>query len=181
MNSKEFKRTDNLFSLCGLNCSLCPMFVREQCGGCFSDSPCYLTCPIAPCSVEHVGIEYCFECREYPCQLYDGIDLHDSLISHRNQLMDMEKAKRIGIEEYKREQLFKKRILNKLLNDYDDGHSDVFFCLAVNLLELDDLNELLSKSEMSFNDLNRQDKNIRIRMELYLLAKKTNVVLELRK
>ena len=141
MNSKEFKRTDNLFSLCGLNCSLCPMFVWEQCGGCFSDSPCYLTCPIAPCSVEHVGIEYCFECREYPCQLYDGIDLHDSLISHRNQLMDMEKAKRIGIEEYKREQLFKKRILNKLLNDYDDGHSDVFFCLAVNLLELDDLNE----------------------------------------
>lgn len=31
MSAKGFVRDDVLFSLCGLNCSLCPMFVR---GGC---------------------------------------------------------------------------------------------------------------------------------------------------
>ena len=178
MTSKEFKRTDNLFSLCGLNCNLCPMFVRKQCGGCFSDSPCYLTCPIAPCSVEHGGVEYCFECGEYPCDKYDGIDLNDSLISHKNQLKDMEKAKTMGIEKYKEEQLAKKNILDKMLKDYDDGHSDVFFCLAVNLLELYDLMELMNNLG-NLND--NEDKNKLLKEKLHLLAEKNDVVLELRR
>ena len=29
--AKAFTRDDTLFSLCGLNCSLCPMFVRGDC------------------------------------------------------------------------------------------------------------------------------------------------------
>ena len=177
MSSKEFKRTDNLFSLCGLNCSLCPMFVREQCGGCFSDSPCYPTCPIAPCSVEHGGVEYCFECVEYPCEKYEGIDLHDSLISHKNQLRDMEKAKRMGIDKYKEEQLAKKEILNKLLKEYDDGHSDVFFCLAVNLLELNDLNEMMNNLKLSNENLSIRD----IKDKLYEIAEKRDILLKLRK
>ena len=60
----EFHRTDNLFSLCGLNCGLCPMKKRGDCGGCFSDSPRYPTCPIAPCSVKHGNVHYCFEYNE---------------------------------------------------------------------------------------------------------------------
>ncbi len=49
--SAEFKRKDKLFSLCGLNCSLCPSFVRGNCPGCQQGSHCALMCPFAPCSV----------------------------------------------------------------------------------------------------------------------------------
>lgn len=31
---KGFKRQNQLFSLCGLNCGLCPMFLNKNCPGC---------------------------------------------------------------------------------------------------------------------------------------------------
>ncbi len=143
----EFNRTDGLFSLCGLNCGLCPMQIRGGCSGCFNGSTCYQSCPIAPCSVRHGNVDYCYQCREYPCKRYDGIDRHDSLISHRNQKRDLAKAKEFGIETYLAEQREKKTILNQLLKDYDDGGRDVFFCLAVNMLSTDDLRLVLEQAE----------------------------------
>ena len=153
-----FHRTDNLFSLCGLNCGLCPMKKRGDCGGCFSDSPCYPTYPIAPCSVKHGNVQYCFECPEYPCKRYDGIDAHDSLISHRNQKKDLAKAKQMGIEAYLAEQREKVSILEQFMEKYDDGREDVFFCLAVNMLDVDDLNGVLEAADRFPGDLPRVEK-----------------------
>ncbi|MDI2891163.1 DUF3795 domain-containing protein, partial [Clostridioides difficile] len=31
---KGFERKNQLFSLCGLNCGLCPMLLGNYCGGC---------------------------------------------------------------------------------------------------------------------------------------------------
>ena len=130
MINKNFDRSDFIFSLCGLNCGLCPSFVRGNCPGCRAGSHCSLVCEFAPCSVEHGNIEYCFECDEYPCPKYDGVDEYDSLISHKNQLKDIEKAKMMGVEKYRQEQIRKKQILNHFLKEYDNGHRDVFFCLG---------------------------------------------------
>ncbi len=143
---QEFNRSDGLFSLCGLNCGLCPMQIRGGCSGCFNGSTCYQTCPIAPCSVRHGNVQYCFECEEYPCRRYDGIDARDSLISHRNQKRDMMKAKQMGIEAYLEEQRAKKAVLTRLLEEYDDGRRDVFYCLAVNMLEVADLEAVLDEA-----------------------------------
>lgn len=90
----------------------------------------------------------------------------------------MEKAKAIGIDNYKKEQIAKKNILEEMLEKYDNGHSDVFFCLAVNLLELNDLKELMDAIE----DINDEcDKNNLLKKELHSLAHKNNIVLELRR
>ena len=180
MKDTDFKRTDSLFSLCGLNCNLCPEFVRGDCGGCFSDSPCYLTCPLAPCSVDHENVEYCFQCEEFPCEKYEGFDLHDSLVLHRNQKRDVEKAKRIGIEAYKEEQREKKKILDLLLKEYDDGQRDVFFCLAVNMLEITDLKDVLEQAEKTMRDMDLPDKAKFMERQLHACAEKRNIVLELR-
>ena len=154
----EFNRTDGLFSLCGLNCGLCPMQIRGECSGCFNGSACYQTCPLAPCSVRHGNVQYCFQCPEYPCKRYDGIDAHDSLISHRNQKRDIMKAKEMGIEAYLEEQQAKKTSLNRLLEDYDDGSKDVFFCLAVNMLDVVDLYTVLSAADQRTENLTRKEK-----------------------
>ena len=179
MTNADFKRTDGMFSLCGLNCKLCPSFVRGSCGGCFSGSPCSLTCPFAPCSVEHGNVEYCFQCEEYPCKKYDGFDLHDSVVLHRNIKKDVEKAKRIGIEAYREEQREKKEILNRLLGECDDGQQDVFFCLAVNMLELSDLKETMEQIESSAVDIEPSKKTEFVVQQLYVCAEKRNLVLEL--
>ncbi len=177
---REFNRTDGLFSLCGLNCGLCPMQIRGECSGCFNGSTCYQSCPIAPCSVKHGGVDYCFQCEEYPCKRYDGIDRHDSLISHRNQKQDMAKAKEIGIEAYLAEQREKKKILNRFLDEYDDGNCDVFFCLAVNMLEVEDLCNVLSQADLQARGLSRHEKEKHMEKLLRECAAVRHIPLELR-
>lgn len=133
---KGFMRDDQLFSLCGLNCGLCPMNLGGHCSGCGKGNQ---SCKIAKCSLEHGAINYCFECSLYPCETYLHIDEFDSFITHQNQKADMERAKSIGIESYDEEQREKVLILDMLLSGYNDGRRKTFFCLAVNLLPLSDL------------------------------------------
>lgn len=93
--------------------------------------------------MEHGGVEYCFQCSEYPCEKYSHIDDFDSFITHRNRKSDMEKAKRFGIDAYNAEQAEKANILEVLLSNYNDGCKKTLFCVAVNLLELQELQTVL--------------------------------------
>ena len=141
---KGFERKDPLFSLCGLNCGLCSMRLGGHCGGCGFGNQ---SCKIARCSLSHGGVEYCFLCGEYPCALYDEIDRYDSFITHQNRRADMEKARRIGPEAYGREQREKAELLKLLLDRYNDGRKKTLYCLAVNLLEVEELRGALAELE----------------------------------
>lgn len=106
---KGFERENQLLSLCGLNCGLCPMFLGNYCGGCGNGNQ---SCKTARCSLEHGGIEYCYECKQYPCEKYQKVDEYDSFITHRRQIADLERARRIGIEQYNQKQREKEQILS---------------------------------------------------------------------
>ena len=133
-----FKREDQLLSLCGLNCGICPMHLDKYCPGCGGGAG-NQPCAIARCSIEHGGVEYCWQCDAYPCEKYEGISVFDSFVTHRNQLKDIEKARDIGLNTYHSEQIEKIEILQLLLAHFNDGRRKSFFCLAVNLLDIQDL------------------------------------------
>lgn len=139
---KGFNRQNQLFSLCGLNCGLCPMFLNKNCPGCGGGEG-NQSCKIARCSLEHDGVEYYFQCNEYPCKKYDHIDDYDSFITHRCRKADLDKARQSGIEAYNTEQTEKAEILEFLLSNYNDGRKKTLFCVAVNLLDLSELHEVL--------------------------------------
>lgn len=120
------------------------MFLGKHCGGCGNGNQ---SCKIARCSLEQGTIEYCYQCEKYPCEQYEGIDAFDSFITHRHQKVDLEKAQRIGIDEYNREQNEKIKILHYLLSNYNDGRKKAFFCVAVNLLGLSQLQEGIKQVE----------------------------------
>lgn len=143
---KGFHRNNLLFSLCGLNCGLCPMKLDGHCPGCGGGEG-NQSCRIARCAMERGGIEYCFQCKEYPCERYEGIDEFDSFIAHRNRMSDMEKAKQSGPEAYTEEQERKAELLKTMLSEYNDGRRKSLFCLAVNLLGLSDLESALEQAE----------------------------------
>ena len=141
---KDFTRKYSLFSLCGLNCGLCPMHLGDYCPGCGGGAG-NQPCSISRCSQQHDGVEYCYLCDEFPCEKYNGINTFDSFITHRNQLLDLEKAKIIGIEFYKCELAEKIDILNYLLANFNDGRRKSFFCIAVNLLPLQDVKSVMKQ------------------------------------
>lgn len=124
---KNFSKQNPLFSLCGLNCGLCSMRLGGHCPGCGGGAG-NQPCAIARCSREHGNVEYCFECGEYPCGKYEGITEYDSFITHRNQLCDLDRAGRIGINAYQAELNKKMQILELLLDSYNDGRKKTLFC-----------------------------------------------------
>ena len=101
------------------------------------------SCAIARCSLRRDRVEYCFQCGDYPCSRYEGLDEYDSFITHRNRKKDMLKAKEAGSVAYGREQAEKAEILRYLLEHYNDGRKKNFYCVAVNLLELEDIRNVM--------------------------------------
>ena len=142
-------RTHPLFSACGLNCGLCPRYHTQgasKCPGCGGEGflTVHPTCGILSCCLRK-GLDYCFLCDDFPCRRYDHAGLHDSFITYKNQFADMDRAKRLGIDDYSRMLHLKMQILEDLLLNFDDGRRKSFFCLAVNLLDLEDINAIADR------------------------------------
>ena len=177
---KNFQRNNLLFSLCGLNCGLCPMNLNQYCPGCGGGEG-NQSCSIAKCSLQHGNVEYCFQCENYPCEKYDNIDEFDSFITHRHQKQDMKKFKELGAELYSAEQQRRKVLLNHLLNTYNDGRKKTLLFVAVNLLELDDLENTISELDENTSNLTLKEKSAYAASLLQEAAKKENIILKLHK
>ena len=143
---KGFERDDLLLSLCGLNCGLCSMRVGGYCPGCGGGAG-NQGCASARCAREKPGVEYCFQCAEFPCAHYDGISEYDLFVTHRNQMENLERAQRDGLDAYRAEQREKAAALALLLDRCNDGRRKTLFCQAANLLELDDVRRAMERIE----------------------------------
>ncbi len=178
---KDFNRTNLFFSLCGLNCKLCSMHIGGYCPGCGGGGG-NQSCAIAKCSLQHGKVEFCFLCPEYPCQRYESIEEYDSFITHQRQLKDTIKAQEMGIEFYCEEQRQKAEILKMLLSDYNDGRRKTFYCIAVNLLPLQDIESVMKQVEnTSFDKLTTKEKTQIIVSLFHDIALEQGLILRLRK
>ena len=145
---KGFTRTETHFSLCGLNCALCSMHLGGYCPGCGGGAG-NQSCAIAKCSLAHGGIQFCWECPEYPCPRYEGFDDGDSFVSHRNRQQDIALVREVGLEAYLIRLKEKRAILDELLAHYNDGRRKTLFSTAVYLLPLEDLRSVVASLDNS--------------------------------
>jgi len=136
------------FSLCGLNCCLCPRFNTDgtsRCPGCggpgFSDT--HPTCAVATCNRKHDAVEYCFQCGAYPCDRYLKENRRDSFVSYKMVPENMAEAK-MDPDAYQKRLDRRYDLLRQLLAHYDDGKSKGLYCLVANEMPIDDLEELLA-------------------------------------
>jgi len=166
------------FSACGLNCGLCSRYYTagsSRCPGCAGEgfSEVHPPCGILSCC-QRKGLEYCFECEEFPCVKFDKWGDGDSFITHKNFLSDMKKAKYNGIEVYKAELNEKIGILEMLLKNHNNGRCKGLYCLAVNLLSLEDIRAVKENINNAF------DSKIVVRL-LEEMAEHRGISLKLRK
>ena len=141
------------------------------------------SCKIARCSLQHGKPEYCGQCQEFSCEKYEIIDAFDSFVTHQNQKKDLEKQQEIGMEAYRAEQEEKIRILRWLLQNCNDGRKKTFFCVSVNLLELEDVRNVMGqiKSAEKFGELPLKEKAAYVTGQFQKAADKQGIVLKLRK
>ncbi len=179
---KDFRRADLLFSLCGLNCGLCPMHLDGHCPGCGGGEG-NQSCKIARCSLQHGKVEYCSRCQEFPCEKYEEIDTFDSFITHQNQKRDLIRQKEAGAEAYRAEQEERLRCLKWLLKNCNDGRKKTFFCVAVNLLRAEDVRNVLKQAESDgdFEALSLKEKAAYMAGKFQKIADEQGILLKLRK
>ena len=185
---KEYKREYPIFSLCGLNCGLCPRYQTEgksRCPGCGGGDfhLIHPTCAVITCNQKHDHAEFCFQCSSYLCDRYARSSDADSFITYRNVRSDFEKAQQYGIERYTAELKEKMAILECLIKNYNDGRSKNFYCIAVNLLELDALRDVMAEvAEFTEGDGSLPSEKVKlIRSLLEAQAAKAGLEIKLRK
>lgn len=180
-----FARKNPAFSLCGLNCLLCPMLLGGYCGGCGNGNQ---SCGIARCSIhrrnaEQGRVEYCTECSEYPCERYRRIDEYDSFITHKRRKLDLAKAQQMGADAYTLELLEKKKCLDYFLSFCNDGRRKTLFLLAANLLELSDLQGVMEEvcGEKARDLPTVKERAAYVAGAFQKIAESRNILLKLRK
>ena len=167
---KPFSREYPLFSLCGLNCGLCPRYQTDgvsKCPGC-GGADFYLkhpSCAVINCTQKHDQVEYCFQCCSYPCEKYRNQSGKDSFITYRNVLTDFEKAKTEGLQQYKLEMNEKVEILEYLIENFNDGRRKNFYCIVVNLLSLASLKIVIQEIK---NKVSPMEINLKSKIELII-------------
>jgi hypothetical protein len=171
-------RSHPQFSLCGLNCALCPRYNTtgpSRCQGCGAKNfqEFHPTCAIMTCNNKKEKVAFCFECSYYPCDRYIREDKKDSFISYFNRKKDMILAQS-NLDSYLTNLTEKRLILEYLLEHHNDGRSKNFYCLAVNLLEIEDLHDI--KSEISLPTETKEVKELILKV-----AQKRGISIALRK
>ncbi|MFX1376849.1 MAG: DUF3795 domain-containing protein [Promethearchaeota archaeon] len=176
---------------CGLDCGLCPTYYtkgQSKCPGCYGPNfnSKHPSCSIITCCVKQNKFETCAQCNEFPCSKLKDWDECDSFICHRVSFYNLNLIKEIGIEEFIKQQSKRIRLLEVMLENFNEGRSKSFFCIAAALLPIDDLDHALNESNaqiksegIELNDLKTKSKMLKTVLTKY--ANKRNIVLKLRK
>jgi len=194
MNNMEKKNPT--IGCCGIDCGLCPRYYTEgksRCPGCFG--PKFLeimgqTCSFITCCVKKKNLETCGECKDFPCSKFDsewfGKDAYDSFVTHKKAIPNLNLIKNKGFEEFIRLQEKRMKILNEMLDKFNDKRSKSYFCLASALLpihllskSLDSAKKMVEKSGIDKDDIKRKAKILR--EILQSTADKESIKLKLQK
>jgi hypothetical protein len=134
------------------------------------------------CNRKRDTVEYCFQCRDFPCEKHQKQSEKDSFISYKRVIDNLAKAQK-DLPGYLSELNQRSAYLDILLNDYDDGRREGLFCLAANDFPLDALRDIIDNLQADAR-LNALDIKVKAQSAVQILEKKAldlGITLALRK
>jgi len=188
VNSKRYPG----ISACGIDCGLCPLHyvtAGNGCPGCTAPGPSGVKgrwCAISRCAVRERGFETCADCPEFPCARLDGWDEQESVVTHLRTLDNLRSIREHGLSAFLEQQQGRIGLLEAMLNEFDDGRSKGYCCLAAALLPLDELEVALkaARREVENGGIPADDRKSRagtLRRTLDSAAARLGVSLKLRR
>jgi len=141
---------------CGIDCGLCPRYYtegRSKCPGCYGPNFIEVmgqACSFITCCVKKRGFENCGECNDFPCTKFNnkwfGKDAYDSFVTHRKAISNLHLIKEQGMELFLKQQKKRIRLLEEMLNRYNEGRSKSFYCLSTALLSIEGIEQALDSA-----------------------------------
>jgi len=175
----KLTKTYPTIGVCGLDCGLCPRYYTvgpSRCPGCcgpdfFNKHP---SCSFITCCVKNKNLEVCAECSEFPCskfksdEEYQQLELSSSYPPDKKVLSNLNFIKEHGVKKFIDQQDKRIRLLETMLENFNDGRSKSFFCKAAALLDLTSLENALGDvtrkikaNNIKSNDIKTQAKILR--------------------
>ena len=175
--------------VCGLSCRLCPMYntqTNNRCAGCKSPARIALGCSFITCAVKKKGIEFCWECGENStCERWrrhrDEGKRRDSFKCYQKLETDIDFIQKHGIVEFEKEQKIREQLLKELLQNFNDGRSKSYYCIASTVIKIDELRTALIEAKAQSNGMQLKEKAKIMHAVLVSVSKKNGYLLELRK
>jgi hypothetical protein len=181
-----------LAGCCGLYCGLCPRYQSKapsRCPSCHQGEH-HSYCGVWRCCVGKHGHHTCADCEEYLCErltraLGVGREV-DSFISYKPAVPNLERIRAVGLSIYLEEQRERLRLVESLLESYNEGRSMSFYCRATALMPpelvrqaMADHQRLVSMGEVDGSDLRASAKAMRSAIQD--LATQASIDLRLRR
>lgn len=178
-----------LIGICGLSCRLCPnyhMNTENRCLGCKSEVRMAVGCPFITCAIKKKGIEFCWDCKESKtCEKWkkhrDLGKKVDSFKCYQKLEDDIAFIQKNGVTEFEKLQKAREQLLKGMLQEFNEGRSKSYYCIASTVLEIEELKEALDKAKNESNGLNIKDKSKLLHSLLDEIATQKNYYLKIRK
>ena len=175
--------------ICGLSCRLCPTYNTEaasRCAGCKSESRMAVGCPFITCAVRRKEIEFCWDCEEsQTCEKWKKHrelgKQYDSFKCYQKLEDDINFIQANGVDRFEEQQRTRERILTEMLKEFNEGRSKSYYCIAVTVMEIDELRNALYKARKQSTGLDMKSKSRVMHSLLDTIAGKKNYLLKLRK
>ena len=178
---EQIMKKHYILGCCGIDCGLCPRFYTDgdsKCPGCYGPDfeNKHPPCGIASCCFKKNKLEVCSLCNDYPCKKYENTEktLKDSFVTHKKIFQNHDFIKEHGLNLFIKEKKLRIKLLNILLEKYNDNRSKNYYCIAVALLKIESINKILKymkenkelNIELVKNKINKyaEDENIELKL-----------------
>lgn len=175
--------------ICGLSCRLCPMYNTEtesRCLGCKSPSRMAVGCPFITCAIKGKGVEFCWDCEEHTtCEKWrkhrEAGKKVDSFKCYQTLEEDIAIIMKNGVGEFNKIQKTREKILRGMLQEFNEGRSKSYYCIASTVLTTEELGEAVLKARQASEGLSLKEKSRIFHSILDEIARKKKYHLKLRK
>lgn len=174
--------------VCGLSCRLCPSYVmktKSRCPGCKTEWRLGGPCSILHCAVKR-NVEFCGDCGESKtCPRWKKHREYgkkfDSFKCYQKLEDDIAFIQNNNLDEFRRSQVIRGKLLAKMLDKFNEGRSKSYFCIASTVLDVGDIEKAIDEAKSKSRGLDIKGRAKTLHSILDDIASKKNISLKLRK
>ncbi len=143
-------------------------------------------CPFHNCAIKRKGIGFCGFCDESgACDRWrkfrEAGKKLDSIVCYQRLEDNIAFIHGHGLEEFEKQQKTREKLLRAMLEEFNEGRSKTFYCIAATVLSIDELGSVLEKARERTVGLDVKARAEVMHSLLNELAKDKNYYLKLRK
>ncbi len=143
-------------------------------------------CPFITCALKKKGIEFCWDCKESAtCAKWkkhrDAGKKRDSFKCYQKLEDDIAFIQKKGVDTFQKSQKAREQLLKEMLQEFNEGRSKSYYCIAATVLEIEELKEVLDREKSGSYGLNVKERSGLLHFLLDEVAAEKNYSLKIRK